>query len=270
MALDRGLPHLLLLQMRILLGFFRTFPRGKKCGVPGRSVDQKDFCCDTVTKSVAHAVRTWKPGLSTSHWYLAATCSVFVLPDCCGGFFWELTSGFIPVFSANWFDNGYMCLSVYGGLGFAGCDALRAVLPLWFSGPDALHQGRYGPKGGLRRAVQKTVENPQLQFIKVVFLPVVVQRRILMVSQTIEIPQLLDKMSLLLGRAGSHVQVLDETVVLPQLQLVELWTGRCMPVVCNDRCRGRCPRAVSSTLVDVAVVPQRQVPAVGLDSWDEG
>ena len=26
----------------------------------------------------------------------------------------------------------------------------------------------------------------------------------------------------------------------------------------------------SSTLVDVAVVPQRQVPAVGLDSWDEG
>ena len=31
-------------------------------------------------------------------------------------------------------------------------------------------------------------------------------------------------------------------------------------------CRGhRC----SSVVVDVAVLPQRQVPAVGLDSWDE-
>ena len=29
----------------------------------------------------------------------------------------------------------------------------------------------------------------------------------------------------------------EETAELPQLQLVELWTGRCMPVVCNDRCR---------------------------------
>ena len=31
------------------------------------------------------------------HWYLAATCSVLVLPEeCCGGFFWEITSGFFP------------------------------------------------------------------------------------------------------------------------------------------------------------------------------
>ena len=28
-----------------------------------------------------------------------------------------------------------------------------------------------------------------------------------------------------------------ETAELPQLQLVELKTGCCMPVVCNDRCR---------------------------------
>ena len=60
--------------------------------------------------------------------YLAATCSVLVLPDECGGrFFQETTSGFIPVFSAFWFDSGYMCLSVYGGVGLAGCDAPRAV-----------------------------------------------------------------------------------------------------------------------------------------------
>ena len=28
-----------------------------------------------------------------------------------------------------------------------------------------------------------------------------------------------------------------ETVEIPQLQLFEFWTGCCMPVVCNDRCR---------------------------------
>ena len=43
---------------------------------------------------------------------------MLVLPEeCGGGFFWETTSGFIPVFSAVWFDSGYMCLSVYGGVG---------------------------------------------------------------------------------------------------------------------------------------------------------
>ena len=60
--------------------------------------------------------------------YLAAACSMLVLPEeCGGGFFWETTSGFIPVFSTIWFDSGYMCLSVYRGVGLAGCDAPRAV-----------------------------------------------------------------------------------------------------------------------------------------------
>ena len=73
-------------------------------------------------------VRQWIYVLRCLVWfcgplYLAATCSVLVLP----GFFWETTSGFIPVFSAIWFDSGYMCLSVYGGVGLAGCDAPRAV-----------------------------------------------------------------------------------------------------------------------------------------------
>ena len=38
------------------------------------------LCRDTETASVARAVRTWKPGLSTSHWYLAP-CSVLVMPE---------------------------------------------------------------------------------------------------------------------------------------------------------------------------------------------
>ena len=36
----------------------------------GRYGPEGHFCRDTETASVARAVRTWKPGLSTSHWYL--------------------------------------------------------------------------------------------------------------------------------------------------------------------------------------------------------
>ena len=43
---------------------------------------------------------------------------------------------------------------------------------------DARHHGRYGPEGRVCRSAQKTAENPQLQFIKVVSIPVVMQRRI--------------------------------------------------------------------------------------------
>ena len=39
------------------------------------------------------------------------------------------------------------------------------------------------------------------------------------------------------------------------------------PVVCNDSRPWSMSSCSSSTLVGVAVVPQRQVPAVGLDSW---
>ena len=48
--------------------------------------------------------------------YLAVTCSVLVcLRSACVDFFRETTSGFISVFSASWFDSGYMFLPVYGG-----------------------------------------------------------------------------------------------------------------------------------------------------------
>ena len=91
---------------------------------------------------------------------------------------------------------------LFNGLGFSGYDAPRAVFPSLLScpcclsaGPPAgLHHGRYGPEGGFRRAVQKTAENPQLQFIyKVVDIPFVPHRQIPMVQafpKTIEIPQL--------------------------------------------------------------------------------
>ena len=54
--------------------------------------------------------------------------------------------------------------------------ALCSLLSL--SGPDARHHGRYVLEGGLRRAVHKLRIIRSLQFIKVVFIPVVMQRRI--------------------------------------------------------------------------------------------
>ena len=92
------------------------------------------------------------------------------------------------VFSAIWFDSGYMCLSVYGGVGFAGCDAPRCVFLRGFSGPDALYHGRYGPAGTVYGAVHKTAEIPQFQFIMVVVIPVITQRQIFMVLVTKRFP----------------------------------------------------------------------------------
>ena len=61
----------------------------------------------------------------------------------------------------------------------------------------------------------------------------------------------------------------EETAEPPQLQLVEIWTVVACPLCAPTGVLSMTWRS-SSTLVDVAVLPQRQVPAVGLDSWDEG
>ena len=47
----------------------------------GRYGPEGHLCFDTETTSVARAGRTWKIGLSTSHWYLAPSCSVSVTPE---------------------------------------------------------------------------------------------------------------------------------------------------------------------------------------------
>ena len=52
--------------------------------------------------------------LSTTS-YLAVTCSVFAFIVQDSGLFWVLTSEKVPVFSAYWFNTGYMSTSVYGG-----------------------------------------------------------------------------------------------------------------------------------------------------------
>ena len=86
-------------------------------------------------------------------------------------FFWENTSEYV-VFSASWFNSGYMLLPVYVVVGTASVYSAMLVpqwymlcvshgvscwlrctsrcVPPWFSGPDALHHGWYGPEGQLR------------------------------------------------------------------------------------------------------------------------
>ena len=51
----------------------------------------------------------------------------------------------------------------------------------------------------------------------------------------------------------------EETAELPQLHLVELWTGCCMPVVCNDKCGWSMTWRSSSTAMDVSVIMQRRL-----------
>ena len=111
----------------------------------GFTVDEPEglLCRDTETASVARAVRTWKPGLSTHPRYLARTCSVPVALEehrkigtsgspltfffdslylavtysafACGGL-WTFLDDFQmdSVFSSCWFNTGYMFTSVYG------------------------------------------------------------------------------------------------------------------------------------------------------------
>ena len=90
------------------------------------------------------------------------------------------------------------------------------------------------------------MESPQLQSIVVVDIPVMAHRQIPMV---IEILQL---------------QYIDMVVDVGCAGVVAC------PLCATTAAHDRCPHAVHRHWVDVAVVSQRQVPAVGLDSWDEG
>ena len=51
----------------------------------------------------------------------------------------------------------------------------------------------------------------------------------------------------------------EETAELPQVHLVEFWTGCCMPVVCNDRCRMVDDMAQFIDSMDVPVIMQRRL-----------
>ena len=209
----------------------------------GRYGPERHLCRDTETASVARAVRTWKSGLSSIHWYLAP-CSVPVTPEehrtiwsflgvhyaelflwplvsgshLCGvfydplsksfWFFWKMTSC-ISVCSTPWFDSGY-------------------VLGVSFQRP--------GPEP------QITVDSPQLQFIAG-RRHLDMQRQIPMVQtvqQTTEIPQMpfvfKCRCPCCAGRACHtrccqrqvrKAQTLQKTVEVPQLQFIKVVFNSC-------------------------------------------
>ena len=80
--------------------------------------------------------------------YLAVTCSVFAFRVQYSGLFWVLTSENVPLFSAYWFNTGYMSMSVYGGFWYfftyflrQGGPRIPVLCNAWFdSGLHALRQ----------------------------------------------------------------------------------------------------------------------------------
>ena len=170
--------------------------------------------------------------------------------------FWEITSGFIPVFSAIWFDSGYMCLSS------------RCVSFVVFR-PDALHHGRFGLEGqlcgemvvvilvitqrqipmsysflGCGPDVQKTVAFHSCISCLVVHMPVVVHDRFWWCRRCSS--HRWSSTSCLYAEADvpvewpcrSSVAALEGTAAIPPLQLVVLCLDKVIhtPVVCNDVC----------------------------------
>ena len=77
-------------------------------------------CCFDATHSHLHAVRGRLPSyFHFRGWLVLSTMMVQVV---CYGIFWEIPSGNVPVFSAIWFDNGYMFASAHEVLSDKGVD----------------------------------------------------------------------------------------------------------------------------------------------------
>ena len=109
-------------------------------------------------------------------------------------------------------------------------------------------------------------------FPEVVDIPVVAQMQIPLVLsieflQLQYIDKVVDVVMHVLQFSSADV---GETAELPQLQLVEFWTVVACPLCATTGAVLSITWRSSSKVVDVAVLPQRQVPAVGFDSWDEG
>ena len=162
-------------------------------------------------------------------WLVLSTMMVQVV---CHGIFWEIPSGNVPVFSATWFDNGYMFASAHEVLSDKGVDMPVVMLEV-VDVPVVVQRQGYG------QTVQNAVLVPQLLFIEGRWPPFVPQR---------------------LPHRDSAVAV-GQVVDAPVVQVVPC------PLSC-DRCSWfrhcrklwRCRRCSKFAVVDVAVISQRQVP----------
>ena len=148
------------------------------------------LCRGTETASVARAVRTWKPGHSTSHWYLTPSCLVPVTPEVhkkLWSFLRDDNAEFTAYFSAM--------LGSTVDTNLRQSTELFRILALCLV-RQWIHIYVCLQRPGMWFRQQKTAENPQLQFID--------GRRF----------------SCYGAQADSHGLAVQETMVFPRLQFL--------------------------------------------------
>ena len=207
----------------------------------GRYGPEGLFCRDTQTASVARAVRTWKPGLSTSHWNLAP-CSVPVTPEehrkiwsFLGVHYAELI---ISTALCIWqslcgvfYDPTVSCSEFALGVQEHGF-FWKTTSGMVFEFSTPWFDSGYMLGGSLRRlsasTLQKTLDSSQLQFIEGRRHPCLYADAVPNGPDCSEnhrdspVARRHDGRCLFrAGYTGSHVQVVGGTVVLPQFLFVE-------------------------------------------------
>ena len=138
----------------------------------GRYGPEGHLCFDTETTSVARAVRTWKLGLSTSHWYLAPSCSVSVTPEEHRKFWSFLGDAYAELFLRPLVSGSHLCGVLYDplyltvtcsvfGFFWKMTSGISVCSTPWFDSRYMLGVSlqRPGPE------LQKTAVSTQLQFI---------------------------------------------------------------------------------------------------------
>ena len=114
------------------------------------------------------------------------------------------------------------------------------------------------------------MESPQLQSIIVFDISVMAHRQIPMVVEFLQL-QYIDKMfDVRCAGPASSGSGRENTVEFPQLQPVSWTWSFTRPLCATTVAQWSMSSCSSSTWVDVAVMLQRPVPAVGLNSWNEG
>ena len=227
----------------------RKLPRNSSCPRLaarhlGRYGPEGHLCRDTDTASVARVVRTWKPGLSTSHWHLAPSCSVPDTPEEHRKIWTFLGDHYAEIFRPSLISGSHLCgvfyvplfltvtcssfalgLRVYGFFWKMTSGMLSVCSTPWF---DSGFMLGVSLRGLMASTLQITADSPQLQFIKGRRHPCLYAFTIPYGSVCSEnhrdspVARRHDgRCPFRAGCTGSHVQVVGGTVVLPQFLLVE-------------------------------------------------
>ena len=207
----------------------------------GRYGSEGHLCRGTEFASVARAVRTWKPGLCTSHWYLAVTCLVLVLSEEHRKLWSFLGDAYAELFLRPLVSGSHLCgvfydptvscsefaigVQEYGLFRKTNSGMVSVFITPWF---DSGYMLGVSLRGLLASTLQKTADSPQLQFIEGSRHPCLYAGAVPFGPDCPEnhrdstVARRHDgRCPFRAGCTGSHVQVVGGTVVLPQFLLVE-------------------------------------------------